>query len=115
MIVPGEIYTADFPQAGPHRVIVVSREDLNRGNYALVVVCTSARFAVRRNLPKCVPFQAGQFGFTADCVAQCENVLSIDKAQLDLAAGPVDKLDDAALRDVTKAIGYAIESDCEPI
>jgi hypothetical protein len=33
MINPGEIYLADFPQAGHHPVIVVSREDLNRGSY----------------------------------------------------------------------------------
>jgi mRNA-degrading endonuclease toxin of MazEF toxin-antitoxin module len=115
MIRAGEIYMADFGPAGPHRVIVVSREDLNRGNYALVVVCTSARFAVRSQLPNCVPFQAGHFGFTAHCVAQCENVLSIDKAQLDLTAGPVGVLDDAALREVIKAVGYVMESDCEPI
>ncbi len=112
---PGEIYSADFPEAGPHPVIVVSREDLNRGYYALVVVCTSARFAVRRDLPSCVPFQAGQFGFTVSCVAQCENVLSIEKRQLDLDAGPIGVLDDVALREVVKAIGYVIESDCEPV
>jgi mRNA-degrading endonuclease toxin of MazEF toxin-antitoxin module len=115
MIRPGEIYMADFGQAGPHPVIVVSREDLNRGSYALVVVCTSARLAVRSKLPNCVPFRAGDFGFTVDCVAQCENILSIDKAQLDLAVGPIGVLDDLALRDVVKAIGYVIESDCEPI
>lgn len=115
MIRPGEIYTADFGQAGPHPVIVVSREDLNRGNYALVVVCTSARFAVRSTLPHCVPFRAGQFGFTKDCVAQCENMLSIEKAQLDLTAGPLGMLDDVSLRDVIKAIGHVIESDCEPV
>ena len=105
---------ADFEQAGPHPVIVVSRENLNRGNYALVVVCTSARFAVRSTLPNCVPFRAGQFGFVSDCVAQCENMLSIEKAQLDLASGPVGTLDDMALRDVIKAIGHVMESDCEP-
>lgn len=64
MIEPGEIYSADFVEAGPHPVIVVSREEPNRGRYALVVVCTSARFATRSRLPNCVPFQAGQFGFT---------------------------------------------------
>ncbi len=83
---PGEIYLADFPEAGPHPVIVVSREELNRGHYALVVVCTSARFAVRSQLASCVPFHAGQFGFSADCVAQCENILSIDKRQLNSEA-----------------------------
>lgn len=111
---PGEVYIADLADAGSHPVIVISREDLNRGRYALAVVCTSARFAVRSTLPNCVPFQAGQFGFTTDCVAQCENILSVDKGQVDLAAGPIGVLDDTALRDVVKAIGYVLESDCEP-
>ena len=31
MIRPGEIYMADFAEAGPHPVIVLSREELNRG------------------------------------------------------------------------------------
>lgn len=112
---PGEIYIADFPEAGPHPVVVVSRESLNRGHYALVVVCTSSRFAVRSTLPNSVPFQAGQFGFTVDCVAQCENVLSIEKRQLDMSGGPIGVLDEMALREVVKAIGYVIESDCEPV
>jgi mRNA-degrading endonuclease toxin of MazEF toxin-antitoxin module len=112
---PGEIYIADFPEAGPHPVIVLSREALNRGHYALVVVCTSSRFAVRSTLPNCVPFRAGQFGFIANCVAQCENILSIDKRQLDLDAGPIGVLDEKALREVVKAIGYVLESDCEPV
>jgi mRNA-degrading endonuclease toxin of MazEF toxin-antitoxin module len=115
MIQPGEIYMADFDQAGPHPVIVVSREELNRGRYALVVVCTSARFAVRSKLSNCVPFQAGDFGFTVDCVAQCENVLSVDQAQLDLAAGPMGTLDEAIFQKVIKAIGYVIKSDCKPL
>ena len=115
MIRPGDVYMADFGQAGPHPVIVMSREELNRGRYALVGVCTSARFAVRSKLSNCVPFQAGDFGFTVDCVAQCENILSIDQTQLDLAAGPLGILDEAALQKVIKAIGYVIKSDCKPL
>jgi mRNA-degrading endonuclease toxin of MazEF toxin-antitoxin module len=115
MIRPGEIYMADFAEAGPHPVIVLSREELNRGRYALVVVCTSARFAVRSQLPNCVPFRTGDFGFTSDCVAQCENLLSIDLAQLELSSGPQGTLDDMAFREVIKAIGYVMNSDCEPV
>lgn len=115
MIEPGEIYIADFPDAGPHPVIVVSREDLNRGHYAIVVTCTSARFALRSKLPNCVPFRAGQFGFKIDSVAQCESILAIEKKLLDLEAGPLGVLDERALRDVVKAIGYVIQSDCEPV
>ena len=106
---------ADFGPAGPHPVIVVSREELNRGHYALAVVCTLARFAVRSKLSNCVAFRAGDFGFTVDCVAQCENILSIDQAQLDLAAGTLGILDDTALQNVVKAIGYVIKSDCKPL
>ena len=106
---------ADFGPAGPHPVIVVSREELNRGRYALAVVCTSARFALRSKLSNCVPFLAGDFGFTIDCVAQCENILSIDQGQLDLATGPMGILDEAALQTVIKSIGYVIKSDCKPL
>ena len=114
MICPGEIYVADFAEAGPHPVIVLSREELNRGHYALVAVCTSAQFAVRSQLPNCVPFRAGSFGFTADCVAQCENLLSIDLGQIDISAGPLGTLDEMAFRDVIKAVGYVMDSDCDP-
>lgn len=115
MIRPGEIYVAAFPGAGPHPVIVVSRESLNRGHYAVVVVCTSARFALRSTLPNCVPFHAGEYGFTTDCVAQCENVLSLETNQLDLEAGPQGNLSDDAFRAVVKAISNVIGSDCEPL
>jgi mRNA-degrading endonuclease toxin of MazEF toxin-antitoxin module len=112
---PGEIYLADFAEAGPHPVIVISRETLNRGRYVLAVVCTSARFAVRSQLPNCVPFRVGEFGFTTDCVAQCDNVLSLERMHIETSNGPKGVLDDVALRSVIKAIGYVIESDCEPI
>ena len=95
----------------PHPVIVVSREELNRGDRLVVVLCTSQKFAVRSTLPHCVPFKAGQFGFTKDCVAQCENFL-VSKDSLQ--ATPLGTLSDVALRDVIKAIGHVLDSDCEP-
>ena len=63
-------------------------------------------------LPHCVPFQARQFGFTKDCVAQCENIFLVSKDSLD--SSPLGVLDDIALREVIKAIGNVIDSDCEP-
>lgn len=114
MVQPGEIYMAELGSAGLHPVIIVSRESLNRGRYALVVPCTSSRFALRSQVSNCVPFRAGEFGFTKDCVAQCENMLSIDLMLLDIETGPRGVLDHESLRNVVKAIGYVIESDCEP-
>jgi mRNA-degrading endonuclease toxin of MazEF toxin-antitoxin module len=109
---PGEIYMADLGEAAPHPVIVVSREELNRGDRLVVVLCTSQKFAVRSALPHCVPFRAGEFGFTKDCVAQCENIFLVSKDSLE--ASPIGVLSDLAVRDVIKAIGNVIDSDCEP-
>lgn len=112
---PGEIYMVDLDASGFRPGIVVSREDLNQGNYTVMVLCTSTRFTVRSQLPSCVPFRTGQFGFTKDCVAQCESILFVEKSRLDLTQGTLGVLDEAALRDIIKAIGHVIDSDCEPI
>jgi len=115
MIRPGQIYLADLGEATPHPVLVVSREELNRGRTVLAVMITSAKFAVRSQLANCVPFYAGQFGLTKDCVAQCEYTIAAEVSDLDLAHGPIGTLDATTLRAVIKAIGYVMESDCEPL
>ncbi len=109
---PGEIYLADLGGATPHPVIVVSKEELNRGNRVVAVLVTSQRFAIRSKLAHCVAFRAGQFGFTKDCVAQCENTFLVAKDSLH--SEPMGVLDEVAMRDVIKAIGVVIDSDCEP-
>ena len=62
MIRPGEIYLADFEEMEPHPVVVVSREELNRGNWVAAVLVTSKRFKERLKQPHCVPFRAGISG-----------------------------------------------------
>jgi mRNA-degrading endonuclease toxin of MazEF toxin-antitoxin module len=109
---PGEIYLADLGEAAPHPVIVVSREDLNRGDRVVAVLRTSQKFAARSALAHCVPFRAGQFGFSKDCVAQCENIFLVAKDSID--PNGIGVLDDATMRGVIKAIGHVIDSDCEP-
>ena len=91
MIQPGEIYMADLDQTHPHPVVVVSREDLNRGDYVMAAVITSAKFVIRSTLANCVPLPAGQFGLTKNCVIQGETVSPIPIDQLDLASGPMGK------------------------
>ncbi len=56
---PGEVYWVDLA-TGRRPGIIVSRESLNQGNYVVMVLCTTKRFAVRSKLPNCVPFQAGE-------------------------------------------------------
>jgi mRNA-degrading endonuclease toxin of MazEF toxin-antitoxin module len=111
---PGDIYLADIPGVGEHRILIVSREGLNRGRKVLAALITSAKFAVRSTLPNCVVLRAGQFGVTKDCVIQCETVAPIPTDVIDLARGPIAVLTEDVLREVIKAIGYVIDSDCEP-
>jgi mRNA-degrading endonuclease toxin of MazEF toxin-antitoxin module len=110
---PGEIYWVDLA-TGRRPGIVVSRENLNQGNYVVLVLCTTKRLAVRSGLPNCVPFRAGEFGMPNDCAAQCESIYALEKREIDIASGPIGRLDTARLRDVIKAIGNVIDSDCEP-
>ena len=102
MCLPGEIYVNDADM-GRRPVVVVSREELNRGRYVVVVRLTSAKFAVRSTLPHCVPFRAGEFGLTKDCVAQAEAIDFLPIADLDLNRGVIGVLDEARMRDVIRA------------
>ncbi|HEX8322383.1 MAG TPA: type II toxin-antitoxin system PemK/MazF family toxin [Tepidisphaeraceae bacterium] len=113
MIRAGDIYQADLLGAGRRPVLIISRESLNRGHYVCAVAFTTARLDVRRQLPNYVFFRADSFGLTADCVAQCETLTSLDVAQLDLLTGPVGRLDDATMKLIIRAIGHVIQSECE--
>jgi mRNA-degrading endonuclease toxin of MazEF toxin-antitoxin module len=115
MIEQGEIYLYSDPSIPPHPVVVVSREELNRGDRVVAAIITSAKFAVRSTLANCVVLKAGQFGMTKDCVVQAETLFNAPLLHVDLATGPIGKLDDVTLREVIKAVGYVMDSDCEPV
>jgi len=48
---PGELYFADLYEAGVRPILIVSREPLNRGGYAVAVPLTSSHFERRSRLP----------------------------------------------------------------
>jgi mRNA-degrading endonuclease toxin of MazEF toxin-antitoxin module len=111
---PGEIYFADLYEAGVRPIVVISRASLNRGGYVVAVPLTTAHFERRRSLPNCVPILAGEFGLAKDSVAQCEAILSVERSQIDLARGVIGTLNAETIRELIRAVGYVIESDCEP-
>jgi mRNA-degrading endonuclease toxin of MazEF toxin-antitoxin module len=94
-------------------VIVVSREALNRGGYAVVVPTTSSGVQQRRNLPNTVYFSAGDYGFDRDCVAQAELIAAVEREDMD--GNPVGELGGEDFRTLLKAIGYVIQCDCEQL
>lgn len=83
--IPGEIYYSAHAAGGErHRLVVVSSEKFNQGQYVTVVPTTSAHFHERSRLRSCVAFISGAYGcFTKNCVAQCEHIATIPKAELD--------------------------------
>ena len=101
-------YWADL-EGGRHPVVVVWREELNRGDRVVAVPITSPRFAVRSALPHCVPLPAGNFGMTTDCVIQCDAVFPAFKSDLEL--DPHAMLDETTLHEVVKAVGYVMDAD----
>jgi hypothetical protein len=48
-------------------------------------------------------------------VIQGESLFNAAVANLDTASGPLGRLDEATIRELVKAIGYVMDSDCEPV
>ena len=111
---PGEIYWCHYDSQHVRPVVILSRESLNRGDYLVCVPFTSKRLPERRTLPNCVYFRAGQFGLLETCVARAEGITMLHQDDILVDDGPLGTLDDAALRDVVRAIGNMMGAECEP-
>lgn len=111
---PGELYWATLPNAPRHPVVVLSRQELNRGHNVLVALLTSSRFDERRFFPNCVPLLAGSFGLSKNCVIQAQSIFSLEQSDLDLDDGPIGRLDDSTHRALIRAAGYVLAAECEP-
>ena len=110
----GEVYSA-ATDSGNRPVIILSREELNRGRWVVAIPITSTNFATRSALPHCVPFQKGEFGLTKDCVAQAEAITYIAVSDLDFVTGAIGALDEIRLGELIKAVGDMMGWECEPV
>jgi mRNA-degrading endonuclease toxin of MazEF toxin-antitoxin module len=106
---PGDIYESfDFYGTGKHRVLVVSRTELNLGDYVITVMFTSKRLEERKRLPNCVFFPVGsQAGLNEDWVAQCETISQMPSSYLGDHLGHVD---DEQMSVINQAINYVIDN-----
>ena len=111
MIRHGEIYSPTTMRWSRTRCGRLPQE-LNRGNWVAAVLITSKRFEERSKQPHCVPFRAGEFGLSRDCVAKGESLFSIRREELGDQLGT---LDDERWCGLVKALGNMMGSDCEPI
>lgn len=110
---PGDVYVCRGYDK-PRPVIVVSREELNRGGYVVIVPTTTRRLDVRATLPNCVYLQRGESGLGEDCVAQAEGMSLMSVDMLDLEEGLVGSLGKSAMGRLIKAIGNVIAAECDP-
>lgn len=106
-ILPGELYLTDIGGAHDRRVVVASREDLNRGTFIFVVPFTTGRLAERRRLSNCAEFDAGRYSIVdRPCVAQAD---ALQPVRPDLLRGPFDRLSSNDFNRVLAAIAAVFD------
>jgi mRNA interferase MazF len=105
-VVPGEIYVADIFEGGTRPVIIVSREQLNRGGLYLSVPITASRVPERRRYANYVFLPAGAGGLREDSVAVTHLVQPVRESALQVRWG---KLPDAAMAQVLLGIAWSID------
>ena len=99
---------------GKRPFVVVSRAELNRGDYFVAVPLTSQNLAIRRNLPNCVFLAKGSFGLPKDCVAQAEALTQLRRTDLAIPVERLGVLSDDAHRQLLSALGNVLGADCGP-
>ncbi len=95
-------------------VIVVSRDNLNNGNYVVVVPCYSQQVEKRKQFPQNVHFHAGQFGLQKECIACTDQITYIDKKLIDWKNDKIGRVDVRAMQQIVKAIRWAVRDDDLP-
>lgn len=103
---PGEIYLADIFEGGTRPVIVVSREQLNRGGLYLAVPITSSRVEERRRYANYVFLPAGAGGLREDSVAVAHLVQPV---RVEMLREKWGQLSQALVQQVLVGIAWSID------
>ncbi len=111
---PGDVVQFVETASDDRFFIVVSQEQFNRGNYFVGVPITSQRFDKRRDLPNCVPFRKGEYGFSKDCVAQVEATSIVAKKYLRLERPVAHVESPAKLQRIYDALCYVMTGRLPP-
>jgi mRNA interferase MazF len=102
---PGEIYVADIFEGGTRPIIILSREQLNRGGLYLAVPVTASRVQERKRYANYVFLPAGSGGLREDSVAVTHLVQPVRQEALQTRWG---QLSDALLAQVQLGIAWSI-------
>jgi mRNA-degrading endonuclease toxin of MazEF toxin-antitoxin module len=108
----GQIYRRKSDEVGkPRRVLVVSRTELNGGFYVVVAPFYGEQVEKRAKWPQCVHFQNGEFGLDKECVLKADEVTLLKFSDLRISEGPVGEVDESRMKDVSRALAYALGLD----
>lgn len=100
----GEIYWADLgPPAGRRPVLIVSR---TAAVQVLIAVVVAPITRTMRGIASEVPLGTGE-GLPEDCVANCDNLLTVPKTVLE--ANPAGELSIAKVMLLDQALRFALE------
>lgn len=92
-------------------IIIVSRDELNRGIGVLAVPFYSQQLEKRKTFKSCVHFSAGESGLPKECVAKCDEISEYDKTEIDFRRGPIGRAKPEKMRQIVDAIRYCIRDE----
>lgn len=92
-------------------VLVISRDDLNRGEGLVIVPFHSQEIDRKLSFGCCVKFAAGEAGLTRECVAKCDRITAIVKTQIDLRRGKIGRATAVKMQEVVDVIRYVIRDE----
>ena len=81
---------------------------MNAGRSVLAVPFYSQQLQRRGSLPSCAAFDGGEGGLTKDCVAKADELGVLDKALLDLAAGPLGRFNESQMQRLMQAVAWML-------
>lgn len=109
----GSVWRMDIPgdaKAG-RPVIVISRNEMNRGDDALVIPTYTSNLGTKRSKPSYVFLRRGAGGLSEDCVTQSAHIQLVETSELRDGIG---LLESHHMTQIVRALGWVLEADCRP-
>lgn len=108
----GQLYLLKPDPEGKQRpVVIVSRDDLNRGHSVVAMPCYSQQLEKRSKLKYCVLLHAGDGNLDKDCVVKADEISYLEKAELDLNRGPIGRLKPDKMAQIMTALRYVVRDE----
>jgi mRNA-degrading endonuclease toxin of MazEF toxin-antitoxin module len=89
-------------------IVIVSRDELNRGDRVLVVPFYSQQLEKRAKQKWCALFKAGESGLKKDCVAKGDEIQLIDPMEILWARGKLGRFNAEQMARVILAVRHAM-------